>query len=98
MSIRNLKRFYTAENTSSVVVYDSTPTFAIPDAATMSLTYASAGLPKSKLPKKKKGKSVRFLNDSGLTGFRSKFGYPPSKDRSVQGKDSGWTPSFMVRL
>ena len=98
MSIRNLKRFYTAEDASSFVVYDSAPTFATPDEETMSLTYESPKSTKSDLPRKKKAKRVRFLDDSGLTGFRSKFGYPPLKDRSVQWKDRGWTPRFMVRL
>ena len=41
---------------------------------------------------------MRSLDDPSLTGFRSKFGYPPMKDRSVQGKDRGWTPRCMVRL
>ena len=98
MSIRNLKRFYTAEDASSFVVYDSAATFASPDEETMSLTYESPKSTKSDLPRKKKAKRVRFWDDSGLTGFRSQFGYPPLKDRSVQWKDRGWTPRFMVRL
>ena len=83
MCIRNLKRFYTAEDASSCVVHDSVTTFATPDEETMSLTYESAKPTKSDLPQKKNAKSVRFLDESGLTGFRSKFGYPPLKDRSV---------------
>ena len=41
---------------------------------------------------------MRFFNDSGLTGFRSKFAYPALNERSVQWKDRGCTPSFIVRL
>ena len=41
---------------------------------------------------------MRFLDDSGLTDFRSKLVYPPLRDRSVEWKDRGWTPRFMVRL
>ena len=98
MSIRNLKRFYTAEDASSFVVYDSAPTFATPDEETMSLTNESPKSTKSDVPKKRKANRVRFLYDSHLTGFRSKFGYPPLKDRSVQEKDRSWTPRFMMRL
>ena len=97
MSIRNLKRFYTAEDASSFVVYDSSTTFATPDEETMSLTYESPKSTKSDLPSKKKANRVRFLDDSGMTGFRSKFVYAPLKDRSVQWKDSGCTTRFMVR-
>ena len=43
-------------------------------------------------------KSVRFLDDSGLPGFKSKFVNPPLQDRCVQWTDSGWTPRFMMRL
>ena len=60
MSIRNLKRFYTAEDASSFVVYDSAPTFATPDEETMSLTYESPKSTKSDLPRKKRAKRVRF--------------------------------------
>ena len=88
-SIRNLKRFYTAEDASFFVVYDSAPTFAIPDEETMSLTYESPKSTKPDLPRKKTAKRVRFLYDSRLTGFRSKFAYPLLKDRSVQWKDRG---------
>ena len=98
MSIRNLQRFYTAEDASSFVVHDSTPTLATPGDETMSLTYESPKSTKSDLPRTKKAKRVRFLYDSGLTDFRSKFGYPPLKYGSVQWKDMGWTPRFMVRL
>ena len=98
MSIRNLKRFYTAEHASSFVLYDSAPTFTTPDKETMSLTYESAKSTKCDLPSKKKAKRVRFVDDSGVTGVRSKFGYPSLKDRSVQWRDRGWTPTFMVRL
>ena len=98
MSIRNLKRFYTAEDASSFVLYDSAPTFATADEETMSLTYGSAKSTKSDLPRKKKATRVRFLDDAGLTGFRSKFGYPSIKHGSVHWKDGGWTPRFMVRL
>ena len=98
MSMRNLQRFYTAEDASSFVLNDSTPTFATPDKETMSLTYESPKPTKSDLLRKKKAKRVRFLDDSGMTGDRSKFGYPHLKDRSVQWKDRGWTPRFMVRL
>ena len=98
MSIRNLKRFNSAEVASSFVVYDCGPTFATTDEWTMCQTYESPKSTKSDLAKKKKAKRVRFLHDSGLTGFRSKFVYPPLKDRSVQWKDGGWTPRFMVRL
>ena len=98
MSIRNLERFYTAEDASSFVVYDSTPTFAPTDEETMSLTNESPKSTKSDLPRRKKAKRVGFMDDCGLPGFRSKFEYPPLKDRSVQGKDRGWTTRFMVRL
>ena len=98
MSIRNLKRFYTAEDASSFVVYDSALTFATPGEETMSLSYESPKSTKSDLPEKKKPKRVRFLDDSVLTAFRSTFGNPPLMDRSVQGKDRDWTARFMVRL
>ena len=77
MSIRNLKRFYTAEDASSFVVYDSASTFPTSDEETICLTYESPKATKSDLPRKKQAKMVRLLDDSGLTGFRSKFGYPP---------------------
>ena len=96
--MRNLKRFYTAENASSFVVYESAATFSTPYEETMSLTYESPKSTESDLPRKKKAKRVRFLYDSGLTGFRSKFGYPPLKDRGGQWKERVWTPRFMVRL
>ena len=64
----------------------------------MSLTYESPKSTKTDLPRKQKAKRVRFLYDCGLTGFRSKYGYPPLQNRSVQRKDRGWTPRFMVRL
>ena len=89
MSIRNRNRFYGAEDASSFVVYDSGPTFATTDEETMSLTYESPKSTKSDSPRKKKAKRVRFLDDFGQTGFRSKFLYPPLKDRSVQWKDRG---------
>ena len=98
MSIRNLKRFYTAEHASSFVVYDSAPTFATPVVETMGLTYESPKSTKSDLTRKKKAKRVRLLDDCGLTDFRSQFGCPPLKDRSVQWKNRGCTPRFMVRL
>ena len=98
MSSRNLKRFYPVEDASSFVVYDSAPTFATPDEETMSLTYESPKSTKSDLPRKKQAKMVRFLDDSGLTGFRSKLEYLALKHRSVQWKDSGCTSRFMVRL
>ena len=98
MSIKNLKRFYTAGDASSFVVYESGPTFATLDEETMSLTDESAKSTKSDLPRKKKAKRVRFLNHSGLSSFRSKLGYPPLKDSSVQWKDRSWTPKFIVRL
>ena len=98
MSIRNLKRFYTAEDASSFVVYDSTTTFATPDEETISLTYESPKSTKSDLPRKMQAKRMRFFHHSGLTSFRSKFGYPALKHRSVQWKDRGWTPGFMVRM
>ena len=72
--------------------------FATPDEESMSLTYESSQSTKSDLPRKKKAKRVRLLDDSGLTGFRSKFAYRPLKDRSVQWKHRGWTPRLMVRL
>ena len=84
MPIRNLKRFYTAEEASSFVVYDSAPTFATPDEEIMSLTYESPKSPNPDLPSKKKAKRVSFLDDSGLTGCRSKFVYPTLKDSRVQ--------------
>ena len=77
MPVRNLKRFYTAEDASSFVVCDSAPTFATSGEETMSLTYESPKSTKSDLPRKKKVKRLRFLDDSGLTGFRPKFVYPP---------------------
>ena len=83
MSIRNLERFFTAEDTSSIVVYDSAPTFATPDEETMCLTYLSPKSTKSDLRSKKKANRMRFLDNPGLTGFRSKFGYAPLKHRSV---------------
>ena len=83
MSIRNRKRFYPAEDASSFLVYPSATTFATIDGETMSLTYESPKSSKSDLPRKEKAKRVRFLDDAGLTGFRSKFGYPPIKDGSV---------------
>ena len=98
MSIRNLQRSYTTEDASSFVVYDSAPTFATTDEETMSLTYESSKSTESNIPRKKKAKRVRFLDDSGLTGFRTKFGYHSLKDRSLQWQDRGWTPRFMVRL
>ena len=98
MSIRNLRRFYTAGDASSFAVYDSAPTFATRDEKTISLTYKLPKSTKSDLPRKKKVKRVRFLYDSGQTGFRFKFGYPRLKDRTVQWKDEGWTSRFMVRL
>ena len=98
MSIRNRTRFYTAGDASSFVVYDSAPSFAAPHQETMSLTYESLKSGTSDLPMTKKAKRVRLLDDSGLTGFRSKFGDPPLQDRNVQWNDSGCTPRFMVRL
>ena len=98
MSIRNLNRFYPAEDASPFVVYNSAPTCATPDEETMSLTYESPKSTKSDLPRKGKAKRVRFVDDSGQTGFGSEFAYPPFKDRSLQWKDRGWTPRFMVRL
>ena len=64
MFIRNLNRFYIAEDASSFVVYDNAPAFATPDEETMSLTYESSKSTKSDLPRKKKVKRVRFLDDS----------------------------------
>ena len=64
----------------------------------MSLTYASPKSNKSDLRVKKKAKSVTFLDDSDLTGFRSEFGYPALQNKTVQCKDRGWTPMSMVRL
>ena len=84
MSIRNLKRLYTGEDATSFVVYDSAPTFATLNAETLGLTYESPKSTKSDLRRKQKAKRVRFLDDSGLTGFRSKYRYPPLKDRTVQ--------------
>ena len=98
IAIRNIKRFYTAVDASSIVVYDSATTFATPDEKSLNLTYVSPKSTKSDLPRKKKPKMVSFLYDSGLTGFRSKFEYPTWKDRSVQWKDRGWTHRFMMRL
>ena len=98
MAIRNLKRFYTAEDASSFVMYNSATTFATPDEETMSVTYESTKSTDSDLPWKKKAKRVRFLHDFGRPGFSSQVGYPPLKDRSKQWKDSGWTHRFMVRL
>ena len=97
-SIRNLKRFYTAEDASSFVMCDRVPTFATPDEETMSLTYESAKSTKSDLLRKPKANRSKFLHDPGLTGFRSKLDYPLWKDRSVQWKQKGCTPRFMVRL
>ena len=73
ISIRNLTRCYTAEDASSFVVYDNAPTFATPDEETMSLTYESPKSTKSDVPRKKKAKRGRSLDDCDLTGFRSKF-------------------------
>ena len=98
MSITNLERFYTAEDVSSFLLYDSAGTFPMSDARTVSLTCVSSKSTKSAWPRKKKAQSLRFLDDSGRTGFRFKFGYPALKDRCMQGKDGRWTPKFMVRL
>ena len=98
MSVRNLDRFYSAENANSFVAYDSTPPFGTTDEETMSLTNESPKSTKSDLHSKKKAKRVRFLDDSGLTGFRSKFVYATLKDRSVEWKDRGCTTRLMVRL
>ena len=98
MSIRNHKSSYTAEDPSSFVLYDGAPTFAAPDEETISLSDESRQATKSDLPRNKKAQRVRFLDDSGVTGFRFKFVYPPLRDRSVQWKDRGWTSRFMVRL
>ena len=38
------------------------------------------------------------MDDSGVTGFRYKFGYPPLKDSSVELKDSGCTTRYVWRL
>ena len=97
MSIRNLKRFYSAEDTRSFVMYDRAPAFAPADEETMSLTYESPKSTKSDLLRKEEAKRVRFLDDSGLPGLRSKFGFPTLKDSSVQLIDRGWTPTFIVR-
>ena len=98
MSIRSLKKFYTAVDASSFVVCDRAPTFATPDEETISLAYKSPESSKSDLTSTKQAKRVRFWDDSGLTGFRSKFVYPHLKDRSVQWMDRGWTTRFIVRL
>ena len=71
------------------MVCDSAPTFAIPNVETMTVTYESPKLTKSDLAEDKKAKRMRFLDDSDMTGFRSTFGYPLLKDRSVQWKDRG---------
>ena len=84
MTIRNLKRFYIADDASSIVVYHSVPTFAAPDEETMNMTYETPTSTKSDLASKEQAKMVRFLDDSALTGFRSKFEYPAVKDSSVQ--------------
>ena len=89
MSIRNLQRFYTAENATSFVVYDSAPAFATTDKKTIKLTHESPKSTKSDLARKEKSKSMRFLEYSGLPDFRSKLEYPAFKNSSVQGKDRG---------
>ena len=50
MSIKNLKRFYTAEDASSFVRYDRAPTFTSPHEESRSKTYESSKLSKSDLP------------------------------------------------
>ena len=47
---------------------------------------------------KKKADRVRFWYDSSGTRFRYKFGYSALKDRSVEQKNRGWNPKYMVRL
>ena len=84
MSIRNLNRFYSAEDVSSFVVYHCAAVFATRTEEPMSRTYESSKSTRSDLPRKKKAKMGSFLDHSGLTGCRSKFEYPPLTDRSVQ--------------
>ena len=98
MSIKGLKRFYDDSSSCYFVVYDSAPVLPDPDEGSGSLTHESPPSTYSDQPRKKNAKRVRFLDDSVVTGFRYKFGYPPLKDRSVEWKDSGWTPRYMVRL
>ena len=98
MSIRNCKRFYTAEDATSFVVFESTSTFATTDQETISLTYESTKSSKSDLTGKKKAKRMSFLYDSGLPVFRSKFVYAALKNSSMQWKYGDWSPRFIVRL
>ena len=98
MSIKGLKRFYDDSSCCHFVVFETAPILPDPDEGSGSLTYESPPSTYSDQPRKKKAKRVRFLGDSGLTGFRYKFGYPPLKDRNVEWKDRGWTPRYMVRL
>ena len=84
MSIRNLKRFYSEEDASFFVVYDSLATLATTDEETMRLTYKSPKSTKSDFPRKMNTRRVRYLHNSHVTGYRSKFEYPTLKDRSVQ--------------
>ena len=80
------------------MVYDSAPVLPDPDEGSSSLTYESPPSTYSDQPRKKQAQRVRFLDDFGVTGFRYKFGYPLLKDRSVEWKDRGWTPRYLVRL
>ena len=98
MSIKGLKRFYDDSSSCYFVVYDSAPVLPDPDEGSGSLTHESPPSTYSDQPRKKNAKRVRFLDDSVVTGFRYKFGYPPLKDRSVEWKDRGWTLRYMVRL
>ena len=84
MSIKGLKRFHDDSSCSYFVVSDSAPVLPDPDEGSRRLTYESPPSTHSDQPRKKKATRVRFLDDSEVTGFRYKFGYPPLRDSSVE--------------
>ena len=98
MSIKGLKRFYDDSSYCHFLVFDSALVLTDPDEGSGSLMYESSPSTYCDQPRKKKAKRFRFLDDFGVTGFRYKFVYLPLKDRSVEWKDRGWTPRYLVRL
>ena len=98
MSMKCLKRFHDDSSCCHFVVFDSASILPDQDEGSGSLTYESPSSTYSDQARKKKPTRVRFLYDSVVTGFRYRYEYPPLKDRSVEWKDRGWTPRYMVRL
>ena len=98
MSIKGLKRFYDNSSCCHFVAFDSAPILPDPDEGSGSFTYEHPPSTYCDQPRTKKAQRVRFLHDSGLTGYRNRFVYPLLKDRTVECKDRGWTPRYMVRL